>query len=118
METLLASHGTAAAFLKAGCTHAKILNRPNFSVTEPPNLLGPPTIFLVQQTSDNPVDVPESLDKFGIFFLPFQECFTHLADITEHRRYRNAEAITSTYIYLESKIKLLITDQSYKTSAE
>jgi hypothetical protein len=27
-------------------------------------------------------------------FLPFQERFTRLADITEHRRYRNAEAIT------------------------
>jgi hypothetical protein len=31
--TLLASSGTAAAFLKAGCTHAKILNRPNFSLS-------------------------------------------------------------------------------------
>jgi hypothetical protein len=28
---LLASHGTAAAFLKAGCTHAKTVNRPTFS---------------------------------------------------------------------------------------
>jgi hypothetical protein len=36
-------------------------------VTEPPKSLGPPTVVLVQQTSDNPVDVPESLDKFGIF---------------------------------------------------
>jgi hypothetical protein len=35
-------------------------------VTEPPKPLGPPTVVLVQQTSDNPVDVPESLDKFGI----------------------------------------------------
>ena len=30
---LLASRGTAAAFLKAGCTHAKILNRSNFSLS-------------------------------------------------------------------------------------
>jgi predicted RNase H-like nuclease (RuvC/YqgF family) len=30
---LLASRGTAAAFLKAGCTHAKILNRPTFSLS-------------------------------------------------------------------------------------
>jgi hypothetical protein len=29
----LASRGTAATFLKAGCTHAKILNRPNFSLS-------------------------------------------------------------------------------------
>jgi hypothetical protein len=30
---LLASHGTAAAFLKVGFTHAKIVNRPNFSLS-------------------------------------------------------------------------------------
>jgi hypothetical protein len=27
---LLASRGTVVAFLKAGCTHAKIVNKPNF----------------------------------------------------------------------------------------
>jgi hypothetical protein len=31
--TLLASRGTATAFLKAGCTHGKIVNRPNFSLS-------------------------------------------------------------------------------------
>jgi hypothetical protein len=30
---LLASRGTAATFLKAGCTHAKIVNRPTFSLS-------------------------------------------------------------------------------------
>jgi DNA repair exonuclease SbcCD ATPase subunit len=30
---LLASRGTAAAFMKAGCTHAKTINRPTFSLT-------------------------------------------------------------------------------------
>jgi hypothetical protein len=30
---LLASRGTAAAFLKAGCTHAKMVNRPTFSLS-------------------------------------------------------------------------------------
>jgi hypothetical protein len=34
----------------------------------------------------HPVDVLKSLNKFGISFLPFQERFTRLADITEHRR--------------------------------
>ena len=37
---LLASRGTAAAFLKAGCTHTKILNRPNFSLS-PSDLVSP-----------------------------------------------------------------------------
>jgi predicted nuclease with TOPRIM domain len=30
---LLASRGMAAAFLKAGCTHAKIVNKPNFNLS-------------------------------------------------------------------------------------
>jgi chromosome segregation ATPase len=30
---LLASRGTAGAFMKAGCTHGKIVNRPNFSLS-------------------------------------------------------------------------------------
>ena len=64
-------------------------------VTEPPKSLGPPTVVLVQWTSDNPVGAPESLDKFGICFsYHSQERFTRHADITDHRRYENAEAIT------------------------
>jgi predicted nuclease with TOPRIM domain len=38
---LLASRGTAAAFLKAGCTHAKIVNKPNFSLS-PSDLISIP----------------------------------------------------------------------------
>jgi hypothetical protein len=30
---LVASQGTAVAFLKSGCTHGKIVNRPNFSLS-------------------------------------------------------------------------------------
>jgi hypothetical protein len=30
---LVASQGTATAFLKAGCTHGNIVNRPNFSLS-------------------------------------------------------------------------------------
>jgi hypothetical protein len=30
---LLASRGTATAFLKTGCTHGKVVNRPNFSLS-------------------------------------------------------------------------------------
>jgi hypothetical protein len=30
---LLASRGTAVAFIKSGCTHGKIVNRPNFSLS-------------------------------------------------------------------------------------
>jgi hypothetical protein len=37
-------------------------------MTEPPMSLGPLAVVLVQRTSDNPVGVLESLDKFGICF--------------------------------------------------
>jgi hypothetical protein len=37
-------------------------------VTEPPKSLGPPTVVLVQWTSDIPAGAPKSLDKFGICF--------------------------------------------------
>jgi hypothetical protein len=39
---LLASHGTATAFLKAGCTHVKTVNRPTFSMS-PTNLIDIPS---------------------------------------------------------------------------
>jgi hypothetical protein len=38
---LLASRGTTAAFFKAGCTHAKIVNKPNFSLS-PSDLINIP----------------------------------------------------------------------------
>jgi hypothetical protein len=72
---------------------------PTHLVTEPPKSLGPPTVVLVQQTSDNPVDVPESLDKFGIFILTFPGTFHPSDRQYVHRRCGNAEVITKTYIY-------------------
>jgi hypothetical protein len=39
---LLASRGIAAAFLKAGCTHAKTVNRPTFSLS-PSDLIDIPS---------------------------------------------------------------------------
>jgi hypothetical protein len=74
------------------------------AVTEPPKLLGSPTVVLVQRTSGNPVDAPDHstssvsvsftspksvspIDKFGICILYLsQERFTHHTDITAHRR--------------------------------
>jgi hypothetical protein len=40
---LLASRGTFTAFLKAGCTHGKIVNRPNFSLS-PADLVDIPSL--------------------------------------------------------------------------
>ena len=40
---LLASRGTAVAFMKTGCTHGKIVNRPNFSLS-PADLIDIPSL--------------------------------------------------------------------------
>jgi hypothetical protein len=91
---------------KAPCHHRRRMTRRSWPryVTEPPKSLCPPTVVLVQRTSNNPVGAPESLDKFGIFFSYLsQERFTRLAAITNHRRYGKAEAFTITYLYLKHK---------------
>jgi hypothetical protein len=49
---LLASRGTAAAFLKAGCTHRKIVNRPTFSLS-----------------STDLVDIPSEAQSIGSIFI-------------------------------------------------
>jgi hypothetical protein len=40
---LVASRGTAVAFLKSGCTHGKIVNRPNLSLS-PADLIDIPSL--------------------------------------------------------------------------
>jgi hypothetical protein len=40
---LVASRGTAIAFLKSGCTHGKVVNRPNFSLS-PADLVDIPSL--------------------------------------------------------------------------
>jgi hypothetical protein len=40
---LLASRGIAVAFMKVGCTHGKIVNRPNFSLS-PVDLVDIPSL--------------------------------------------------------------------------
>jgi hypothetical protein len=40
---LVASRGTAVAFLKSGCTHGKIVNRPNF-ILSPADLVDIPSL--------------------------------------------------------------------------
>jgi hypothetical protein len=57
------------------------------AVTEPPKVLGPPTVVLVLRTLDNPIDAHNHLTSSVLYphFLA-QERFTRHADITSHRR--------------------------------
>ena len=88
------------------------------AVIEPPKSLGPPTVVLVHQTSDNPIDVPKSLDKFGIFFLTFPGTFHPSC-----RHYRTSEIkkcgseLHKLYIYFKSKLELFLLQTRLKVSA-
>jgi hypothetical protein len=79
-------------------------------MTEPPKSLGPPTVILVQRTSDNPVDASNhSTSSVSESFL-VQERFTR-------RRYYNTseERICGssyiTYFILKHRKSIIITDQ-------
>jgi hypothetical protein len=56
------------------------------AVTEPPMLLGPPTVVLVQQTLDNHVGAHNYSTRSVFVSFSRPECFTRHADITTHRR--------------------------------
>jgi hypothetical protein len=43
LDEVIASRGTAAAFMKSGCTHGNIVNRPNFSLS-PADLIDIPSL--------------------------------------------------------------------------
>jgi hypothetical protein len=56
-------------------------------VTEPPKVLGPPTVVLVLRTLDIPVDAHNHLTSLVTVSSSFsQERFTLHADITSYRR--------------------------------
>jgi hypothetical protein len=66
----------------------------------------------------HPVDVPKSLDKFGIFPYLTRNVSPVLQTLQNIGDKEMRKLLHKLTFYLESKIKLLITDQSYKTSAE
>jgi hypothetical protein len=54
------------------------------AVTEPPKLLGPPTVVLVQQTLDNPVDGPNHLTSSVSVFFTFPKSVSPVTQILQH----------------------------------
>jgi hypothetical protein len=72
-----------------------------WDVTEPPKLLGPPTVVLVLRTLDNPVDAHNHSTSSVLYPHHFaQERFTCHVDITSHRRKEYAEADYNNLIYI------------------
>jgi hypothetical protein len=78
------------------------------AVMEPPKSLGPPTVVLVQRTSDNPAGTPNHMTNSVSEFLIFPRVF-----YPSRRHYNSLEIrkCGSSYInllLLESKTKLYI----------
>jgi hypothetical protein len=72
------------------------------AVPEPPKSLGPPTVVLVQQTSDNPAAAPDHLTSLVSEFLSLPKSVSPVTHtLQKHRRNENAEAITITYFMLK-----------------
>jgi hypothetical protein len=55
-----------------------------YFLTEPPKLIGPPTVVLVQRTSDNPVDAPDHLTSSVSEFLTFPKSISPVTQILQH----------------------------------
>jgi hypothetical protein len=54
------------------------------AVMEPPKSLGPPTIVLVHQTSDNPVDAPDHLTSSVSEFFSFPKSVSPVTQILNY----------------------------------
>jgi hypothetical protein len=54
------------------------------AVTEPPNSLGPPTVVLVQRTSDNPVDAHNHLTSSVSAFFSSPKSVSPVTQILQH----------------------------------
>jgi hypothetical protein len=54
------------------------------AVTEPPKLLGPPKVVLVQRTSNNPAGAPDHLTSSVSEFLTFPKSVSPITQILQY----------------------------------
>ena len=59
---------------------------PIVAVIEPPKSLGPPTVVLVQQTSDNPIGAPDYLTSSVSEFLTFPKSVSPVTQTLQYIR--------------------------------
>jgi hypothetical protein len=86
-------------------------------VTEPPKYLGPPTVVLVQRTSDNPVGAPELLDDFGIFTYLTRNDSPVLQTLQNIRGKEIRKRLHNLHLF-KNKLKLLYYRPELRASAE
>jgi hypothetical protein len=71
------------------------------SVAEPPKSLGPPTVVLVQRTSDNPVEAPDHLTSSVYVSFAFPKSVYPVTQILQHIRVRVSGSNYSNLIYIK-----------------
>jgi hypothetical protein len=82
------------------------------AVTEPPKSLGPPTVVLVQWTSDNPVGAPDHLTRSVSEFLTFPK------SVSPSRRHYNTSEVRkcgsnyNNFLYFKVRQSYIVTDQN------
>jgi hypothetical protein len=82
------------------------------AVTEPPKSLGPPTVVLVQQTSDNPVGAPDHLTSSVSIFFTLPKSVSPVTQILQHiGGTRMRKQLQQLYFILKYRKSSIITDQ-------
>jgi hypothetical protein len=82
------------------------------AVTEPPKSLGPPTVVLVQQTSDNPVGAPDHLTSSVSIFYTLPKSVSPVTQILQHiGGTRMRKQLQQLYFILKYRKSSIITDQ-------
>jgi hypothetical protein len=78
------------------------------AMTEPPKSLGPPTVVLVQRTSDNLADAPDHSTSSVSEFLTFLRAFYPSRRHYNSSEMRKCESSYNNLLLLKSKTKLNI----------
>jgi hypothetical protein len=84
------------------------LPKVRYFVTEAPKSLGPPTVVLVQRTSDNPVGAPDHLISSVSKFLTFLRAFYPSRRHYNSSEIRKCRSSYNNLLLLKSKTKLYI----------
>jgi hypothetical protein len=86
-------------------------------MTEPPKSLGPPTVVLVQRTSDNPAGAPDHLTSSVFGFFTFPRAFHPSRRYYNTSEERECGSSYNNLLYFKLRKSSIITDQSKYRSA-
>ena len=80
------------------------------AVTEPPKSLGPPTVVLVQRTSDNPAGAPDHLTSSVSEFFTLPKSVSPVTQTLQHIGGTKCGSIYNNLLYFKVRNSRIITD--------